>query len=112
MSYLFVPSYLGTLPPTTDIDPITEETFCVGDVMKPMANFFLLESFVYLGKSYYRYRWRIFIASLINSVINFSFERVVISWCENRFDRRFKDNRAEKLKTTTEGLKVAYLNQK
>lgn len=112
MCYLFLPSYLGTLPETTDIDPITEETFCVGDVMKPMATFFLLESFVYKGVSYYRYRWRIFIASLINSVVNFSFERVVISWCETRFDRRFKDNRAEKLKTTTEGLKVAYLNQK
>ena len=73
MCFLFVPGYLGKLPPSTDIDEATGEPYCVGDNMKPMHKVFFLMSFVSEGKSYYRYRWRIFIAGWINSIVNFSF---------------------------------------
>ena len=49
MCFLFVPGYLGKLPPNSDIDEETGEPYCVGDDMKPMHNFFLLVSFVYEG---------------------------------------------------------------
>lgn len=108
MCYLFVPGYLGKYPPSGDIDEETGEPYCVGDKMKPIFMFFLLTSFVYEEKSYYRYRWRIFIAALINSIVNFAFERLVISFIEKAFDRRFKNKRAENLRVTTENYKAQY----
>ena len=108
MCYLFIPGYVGKLPPSDAIDESTGEPYCVGDDMKPMHNFFLLVSFVYEGKSYYRYRWRIFIAGLINSVVNFAFERIAISRLEQAFDRRFKNKRAENLRLTTEAHKASF----
>ena len=102
LSFLFVPGYLGKFPPSDVLDEETGEPYCVGDKMKPMHNFFLLVSFVYEENSYYRYRWRIFIAGMINSVVNFAFERIAVSRLEQAFDRRFKNKRAENLRLTTE----------
>ena len=48
--------------------------------------------------SYYRYRVRIFIAAIINSVVNLAFERLAISRLEVIFDRRFRNQRAYKLR--------------
>jgi len=70
--------------------------------MKPFHVFFLICSFVFNEKSYFRYRWTIFITGVINFVVNFGFERIVIRWLENVFDRRFKNKRALELKEETE----------
>ena len=103
-----MPGYLGKFPPSDVIDEETGEPYCVGDMMKSMHNVFLLVSFVYDNKSYYRYRWRIFIASMINVVVNFAIERLAISRLEQVFDRRFKNSRAEKLRVTTEAHRVDF----
>lgn len=49
MCFLFVPGYLGKLPPSTDIDEETGEPYCVGDKMKPFHSAFFIMSFVYEG---------------------------------------------------------------
>lgn len=108
MCFLFVPGYLGKMPPGDEIDEETGEPYCIGDKMRPMHNFFLLVSFVYEGTSYYWYRWRIFIAALINSIVNFSFERIAITRLEKAFDRRFKNKRAENLRETSEYYRLKY----
>lgn len=106
-----MPGYLGKMPPALDDkgEPLLDEygePYCVGDRVKPLHSVFLLVSFVFDGKSYYRYRWRIFITGMINVVVNILFERVVIKWLEWKFDRRFKEKRAQNLKITTETHKA------
>lgn len=108
LCFLFISGYLGKMPESDLIDETTGEPYCVGDKMKPLHNVFLLVSFMFEGRSYYRYRWRIFIAAMINSVINFSFERIAISKLEVAFDRRFKNKRASNLKAITESHRAKY----
>jgi len=106
LCFLFISGYLGKMPDV--IDETTGKPYCGGDKMKPLHNAFLLVSFMYDNSSYYRYRWRIFIAAMINSVVNFSFERIAISKLEVAFDRRFKNKRASNLRAITESHRAKY----
>ena len=82
-----MPGYIEKMPPALDekgIALVDEEgvPFCVGDRMKPLHSAFLLVSFMFDGKSYFRYRWRLFITGMINIIVNFSFERIAIKRIE------------------------------
>ena len=51
-----------------------------------IVNFFLLEPFFYNGKSFYYYRFQLFVAILINSIVTLSFEKIFIIKMTSLYD--------------------------
>jgi len=57
--------------------------------------------------SFYNYRWWVFLGAVVNTAVNFVWERVLIQFLERHFDRKETENREQEFEKKMQELKPA-----